>query len=76
MNPIFGRRGAVVALHSLVAQASLDILRGGDNAIEASIAVAATLPVVYPHMSGIGVVNCNFLAYCKALFFTPLRDCR
>ena len=29
MNPIFGRRGAVVALHSLVAQASLDILRGG-----------------------------------------------
>jgi len=54
MNPILGSRGAVVAPHSLASQAGLDILREGGNAIEATIAVAATLAVVYPHMTGIG----------------------
>lgn len=54
MNPILGMRGAVVAPHSLAAQAGLDILRDGGNAIEATIAVASTLAVVYPHMTGIG----------------------
>lgn len=54
MNPIVGSRGAVVAPHSLASQAGLDILREGGNAIEATIAVAATLAVVYPHMTGIG----------------------
>ena len=54
MNPILGKRGAVVAPNSLAAQAGLDILREGGNAIEATIAVASTLAVVYPHMTGIG----------------------
>ncbi len=54
MKPILGTRGAVVASHSLASQAGLDILREGGNAIEATIAVAATLAVVYPHMTGIG----------------------
>ena len=54
IKPILGTRGAVVASHSLAAQAGLDILREGGNAIEATIAVAATLAVVYPHMTGIG----------------------
>ncbi len=54
MNPMLGKRGAVVAPHSLASQAGLDILREGGNAIEATIAVAATLAVVYPHMTGIG----------------------
>ena len=54
MNPILGRQGAVVAPHSLASQAGLEILREGGNAIEANIAVAATLAVVYPHMTGIG----------------------
>ncbi len=54
MNPVIGRRGAVVSPHSLASQAGLDILREGGNAIEAAIAVAATLAVVYPHMTGIG----------------------
>lgn len=54
MNPILGTRGAVVAPHSLAAQAGLEILREGGNAIEAAIATASTLAVVYPHMTGIG----------------------
>jgi gamma-glutamyltranspeptidase/glutathione hydrolase len=54
MKPILGKRGAVVAPHSLASQAGLDILREGGNAIEATIAVAACLAVVYPHMTGIG----------------------
>ena len=47
-------RGMVTAPHHLAAQAGLDVLRDGGNAIEASVAVAATLAVVYPHMTGIG----------------------
>jgi gamma-glutamyltranspeptidase len=54
MNPILGIRGAVVAPNSLAAQAGLEILREGGNAIEAAIATASTLAVVYPHMTGIG----------------------
>ncbi len=54
MNPVLGNRGAVVAPHSLASEAGLDILREGGNAIEATIAVASTLAVVYPHMTGIG----------------------
>src|SRR5574343_2096736 len=54
MKPILGTRGAVVASHSLAAQAGLDIRREGGNAIEATIAVASTLAGVYPHMTGIG----------------------
>lgn len=54
MKPVLGTRGAVVAPHSLASQAGLDILREGGTAIEATIAVAATLAVVYPHMTGIG----------------------
>lgn len=54
MKPILGSRGAVVAPHSLASQAGLDILREGGNAIEATITVASTLAVVYPHMTGIG----------------------
>ncbi|MFA5968829.1 MAG: gamma-glutamyltransferase family protein [Sphingomonas sp.] len=47
-------RGMVTAPHHLAAQAGLDVLRDGGNAIEATVAVAATLAVVYPHMTGIG----------------------
>ena len=54
IKSVLGRHGAVVAPHSLAAQAGLDILREGGNAIEANIAIASTLAVVYPHMTGIG----------------------
>lgn len=47
-------RGMVTAPHHLAAQAGRDILRAGGNAVEAAVATAATLSVVYPHMTGLG----------------------
>ena len=47
-------RGMVVAPHYLAAEAGLNILREGGNAVEAAVATAATLAVVYPHMTGLG----------------------
>ena len=47
-------RGMVSAPHHLAASAGLSILREGGNAIEAMVAAAATIAVVYPHMNSIG----------------------
>lgn len=44
----------VTAPHHLAAQAGRDVLRDGGTAVEAAVAVAACLAVVYPHMTGIG----------------------
>jgi gamma-glutamyltranspeptidase len=48
------RRGMVTSPHHLASQAGLDVLKDGGTAVEAAIAVAAALAVVYPHMTGIG----------------------
>jgi gamma-glutamyltranspeptidase/glutathione hydrolase len=50
-------RGMVVAPHSLAAQAGLRVLQEGGNAIEAMVAAAATIAVVYPHMNALGGDN-------------------
>jgi gamma-glutamyltranspeptidase len=46
--------GMFVAPHHLAAQAGRDVLRDGGNAVEAMVAAAAAIAVVYPHMNGIG----------------------
>lgn len=51
---VIGEKGMVVAPHRAAAEAGAEILRGGGNAIEAMIAAAATIAVVYPHMNAIG----------------------
>jgi gamma-glutamyltranspeptidase/glutathione hydrolase len=56
-------RGMVTAPHHLAAQAGLDVLKDGGNAIEAAVAVAAALAVVYPHMTSIG--GDGFWVICK-----------
>ena len=48
------RNGAVTAPHHLAASAGAEVLHDGGNAIEAMVAAAATIAVVYPHMNGIG----------------------
>ena len=47
----------VSAPHHLAAQAGLRVLREGGNAIEAVVAAAATITVVYPHMNSMGGDN-------------------
>jgi gamma-glutamyltranspeptidase/glutathione hydrolase len=51
---IMGRRGAVASNHPLATQAGLLTLQAGGNAIDAAVAVASTLGVVEPMMSGLG----------------------
>lgn len=46
--------GMQVAPHHLAAQAGRDVLRDGGNAVEAMVAAASTIAVVYPHMNAIG----------------------
>ena len=48
------RRGMVTSPHHLASEAGLRVLREGGTALEAAIAMAAALPVVYPHMTSIG----------------------
>ena len=45
---------AVAAPHRLAAAAGRDILAMGGNAVEAMVAMAATIAVVYPHMNSVG----------------------
>nr|WP_315593195.1 gamma-glutamyltransferase [uncultured Cupriavidus sp.] len=48
------RTGMVTSPHALASEAGLEILRAGGNAIEAAIAMGATLAVTYPHFTGLG----------------------
>ena len=49
--------GMVTSPHYLASQAGLDILRRGGTAIDAAVATAATLAVVYPQMCTLGGDN-------------------
>ena len=53
-NVIYGRKGMVVTGQPLAAQAGLEILKKGGNAIDAAIATAACLTVVEPTSNGLG----------------------
>ncbi len=54
MQQKWGIRGMAVAPHSLASESALAVLRDGGNALEAMVAAAATIAVVYPHMNSIG----------------------
>ena len=56
-----GLNGLVTAGHPLASMAGLRILMSGGNAIDAAVAVLATLNVVRPQMSGAG--GNGFLTY-------------
>ena len=48
------RRGVVAAPHGAAVEAGRAILAEGGNAIEAMVAMAAVIAVVYPHMNQLG----------------------
>lgn len=54
LTTVSGSKGMVTAPHWLAAEAGLSVLQDGGNVVEAAVAVAACLAVVYPHMTGIG----------------------
>lgn len=54
LRSALGFRGGIVAPHRVAALAGRDILEQGGSAIEAIVAAAATIAVVYPHMNGVG----------------------
>jgi gamma-glutamyltranspeptidase/glutathione hydrolase len=52
-----GRHGLVATPHALASEAGCGALRQGGNALDAAVAAAAAIAVVYPHMNGIGGDN-------------------
>jgi oxamate amidohydrolase len=48
------RRGVVAAPHHAACDAGRDVLAEGGNALEAMLAMAATIAAVYPHMNHLG----------------------
>src|SRR5712692_4336185 len=48
------RRGVVCAPHHAAAEAGRAIIAEGGNALEAMVAMAATIAAVYPHMNHLG----------------------
>lgn len=51
---VFSSRGMVAASQPLAAQAGLEVMKNGGNAIDAAVATAACLTVVEPTANGIG----------------------
>ena len=47
----------MTAPHHLASAAGARVLADGGNALEAAVAMAAAIAVVYPHMNGIGGDN-------------------
>jgi len=54
INTIRASRAMATAPHHLASQSALNVMRQGGNAIEAMVAAASTISVVYPHMNSIG----------------------
>ena len=54
VEPVYGAHGMVVAGHPQAAQAGVDTLKAGGNAIDAAVATSLALGVAEPYGSGLG----------------------
>ena len=61
---VYGRRGMVSTSQPLAAQAGLDIIKKGGNAVDAAIATAICMTVLEPTSNGIGS-DCFALVWVK-----------
>ncbi len=54
LAPVAAEHGMVVAAQHLASKVGVDVLRSGGNAVDAAVAVAYTLAVVYPAAGNLG----------------------
>lgn len=65
---VFAKNGVVATSEGLAAQAGLEILKQGGNAIDAAVATAAALTVVEPTSNGIGSDNFALVYFNDELY--------
>ncbi len=67
-NCVYAKNGVVATSEGLAAQAGLEILKKGGNAIDAAVATAAALTVVEPCSNGIGSDNFAIVYFNQKLY--------
>jgi gamma-glutamyltranspeptidase/glutathione hydrolase len=63
--PATGIKGMVSSAHPYASRAGLDVLRDGGNAFDAAVAVASTLNIAEPYMSGVGGIGIAMVYVAK-----------
>lgn len=63
--PATGTKGMVASAHPYASRAGLDVLRDGGNAFDAAVAVASTLNIAEPYMSGVGGIGIAMVYVAK-----------
>ena len=67
--------GMVATPHALATEAGVAALRAGGNAVDAAIAAAAAIAVVYPHTNGVGGDNFWLIHDASAARLLALSGC-
>ena len=53
-NVVYAKKGMACSTSPIASQVGLDVMKAGGNAMDAAIAMAATLPLVEPTGNGLG----------------------